>query len=107
MLQAKLIMAGDFLNLFVRYGQLWVVPRAVLNPPFILTMPNHRVISLSGVPEQTTRSQYRYKASLVWDENLAQERLIFMNESNQLNRWLFKPPPIYGRSSFRRVIVDN
>jgi len=105
--RAELIIAGDFLNFFMRYGQLWVVPRAVLNPPFVLTIPNHRVILLSGVPVETRPSQHRYKAWLVWDENLAQELLIFMNESNQLNTWLFKPPAIYGRSSFRRWVVDN
>jgi len=100
----QLIAAGEFLAIFVRYGQLWVIPRAVSEVPFVLKMPFHQRVKLASSPQYLGPGHHRIHAALVWDALLAEERLIFLNDSCQLNIFLFRKSLMDERSGWRKIL---
>jgi hypothetical protein len=105
--RVQLLEEGEFLALFVRYGQLWVIPRAVSDAPFVLKMPLHQRVKLVASPQYISPARVRLQAVLLWDSLVKQERLIFLNDSCQLNTILFEPYLGSNRSGWRKASLND
>jgi len=102
----SLIHEGDYAALFVRFGQLFVVPKMIQQAPLLLALPSHRFVPMMRQVIYSTSpvEGVVFISRLLWDPKKQQEVLLTLNLSCQLTISVLhvdrKP---YGRIMWRKM----
>jgi hypothetical protein len=111
--KVQLIRKGDYLQSFIRFGELWLVPKNSIEAVAVLQLPNHGVNRIAWKPVvsegrgggESAQSAY---AKIVWDPSLQTEMLIVFDNSYELTILAAtRPSSCYGTIAWRRNIVDK
>lgn len=109
-LPVALIRKGDYLQSFIRFSELWLVPKNLMEAVTVLQLPNHRVnhVLWQRVVSGGRESRQNVYAKIVWDPSLQAEVLIVFDNSYELTTLIASwPSSCYGTIAWRRNIVDK
>lgn len=110
--QILLVQYGDYLRSFVRFGELWLIPKRATDEIILLQLPYHqrnlvRCESLFSVVSDQLLFDRAY-VEIRWDPILEREMIMVLNNSYELT--IFKASPFlcrYGLTGWQPNIVNN
>ncbi len=104
-----LIHKGDYAALFMRFGRLLVVPKAVRQAPLLLALPSHDIVPVvqQAIYSLPSLLEEVFLSKLLWDPKERCEVLLTLNLSCQLTIFrLDSRENQYGRIMWRKKNYD-